>query len=234
MTENTTAQRVALARTTAIAALTEYRDAVAAAGAQDASPLSYAPSTALRDNHRYDLANVNTALPFRDDDTIESAAAAELPPLETLLLSLSPRWEDRIRAAVLRLEQHQSLALPDGFPCIYEPADSPRNEGVLRPRPHAWVVSPDEGMLHTLLPLYRELWAAYENQWPHSPNRTFEVGRLDGLKPYSVYRPGTTPEQVIGETMITHTDIYRTAPEHLRRMHPLHEQRTGPALRTSN
>ncbi|WP_026534626.1 hypothetical protein [Arthrobacter sp. H14] len=85
-----------------------------------------------------------------------------------------------------------------------------------------WVVSPDEEMLRELLPLYRELWASYEAQWPHSPDRVFELDRLDGVPPHQVYRSETTVEQVIGATMLTHSEMYRTAPQHLRRMHPSH------------
>ncbi|MFF2053856.1 hypothetical protein ACFVU2_19785 [Leifsonia sp. NPDC058194] len=224
MNYTTPATRLAAAEAAALAALDEYRLAVKAAGALEDLPLTYTPPSALVDTHTYNVADVNALAPFVGDDVLEHAATSKLPTLQTLLLSLSPHWEDRIRAAVLRADQHQAITLPDGFPCIYEPADSPKNARALRATPFAWVVSPDEGMLHELLPFYRELWEAYENQWPHSPNRTFEIGRLDRLSPRGVYRPGTTPAEVIGHTMLTHRDMYRTAPEHLREMHPLHEQ----------
>lgn len=121
---------------------------------------------------------------------------------------------------------YRSITLPDGFPCIHEPADSPRSKTSKNPRVFNWVVSPDEEMLRELLPLYRDLWASYKAQWPHSPNRVFELGRLDGVAPHQVYRPGTTVEQVIGATMLTHTEMYRTAPQHLREMHPSYAQWT--------
>lgn len=224
MNETTPTSRLAAAEAAALAAVDEYRRAVAALGALEARPLAYTPSTVVLDDHHYGVANVNAAASFTGDGALEHATASELPTLQTLLLSLSPHWEDRIRAAVLRVEQREAITLPDGFPCIYEPADSPKKAGLLRPAPFAWVVSPDEEMLHELLPLYRELWDAYENQWPHTPNRTFEVGRLNGLSPRGVYRPGTTPADVIGQTMLVHRDMYRTAPDHLREMHPLNEK----------
>jgi hypothetical protein len=117
--------------------------------------------------------------------------------------------------------------MPDGFPCIFEPADSPKKADVLNPQPFVWVASLDERMLHELLPFYRELWGAYENQWPHSPHRTFEVGLLDGVATHGICRPGTTPAQVIGQTMLTHPDMQRTAPAHLRAMHPLEGMRAA-------
>ena len=153
---------------------------------------------------------------------------SEFPQAEATMLSLSTNWEDRIRAAAMRNSMITPVTLPDGFPCIYEPASSPHNKGRLRPRDHAWVKSADKAMLEELLPLYRELWAAYESGWPQATRRRFEIGALNGLSPYGVYRPGTTAAEVIGETMLTHTGMYATAPEHLKAMHPQHDQWTRP------
>ncbi|MET0885981.1 MAG: hypothetical protein ABWX92_05970, partial [Mycetocola sp.] len=154
----------------------------------DSAEISYKPSTALIDDQRYRLDSVNTLDRYPYDGVLSNAAASEYPDVQVTLLSLSPHWEDRIRAVALRESIRSEITLPDGFPCIYEPADSPRNADHLRPSPVVWVASPDEAMLHELLPLYEELWNAYENQWPHSPNRTFKVGRLDRLSPHGVYR----------------------------------------------
>lgn len=198
--------------------------AVVAAGPADAVPIEYTPDEVGLDNHRYSMDSVNTLRRYSVDEQIQNAAHAGLPHVEIAVLAQSPHWKDRVRAAAVRASLYEEITLPDGFPCIYEPANSPRMARVLSPRPQAWVVSPDEGMLRELLPLYRELWGAYESQWPTSPNRHFEVGHLDGLSPNGVYRPGTTAADVIGATMITHDGIYARAPEHLRAMHPLHTQ----------
>jgi hypothetical protein len=206
-------------------AIANYRR-IADERAEPATEIAFTPSPSLRDDHRYTAHSIHVADHFRSDTTFVSAARTEIPSLQAVLLSLSPHWQDRIRAAALKESFRDEITLTDGFPCIYEPATSPRNKGHLRPSNYAWVISPDEEMLHELLPLYRELWGSYEDQWPHTPNRTFEVGRLNGLSPFGVYRPGTTPAEVIGQTMITHTEMYRRAPEHLQRMHPLHEQWT--------
>lgn len=175
-------------------------------------PLVYQPDTAGLDVGRY---NVNhPGREFRDD----LIAASDFPDLPAL--ASSPHWEDRVRAEVLR--QRLRVSLPDQFPCIYETVDSPNRQRHLTPQPHPWVISPDLEMLTSLLPDYQELWDSYTSQWGDSARRTFAVGRLDGLKPNGVYRPGTTPEQVIGSTMLTHEDMYRRAPERLRAMHPRH------------
>jgi len=201
-------------------AFAAFELSVASDAHEEAHPLAYAPSTALLDDHHYSVNNINARSHFSDDSVITGAIDADQPLLEIAMLAVSPHWEDRVRAAVVRASIGTGITLPDDFPCIYEPADSPKKAGLKSPRPSAWVISADEAMLHELLPLYQELWDAYESQWHHSPNRTFKVGRLSGLSPYSVYRPGTTPAAVIGQTMLVHSDMYRTAPEHLRRMHP--------------
>lgn len=178
--------------------------------------------------HTYDVSGLNLLTRFRGDDVVVDAVLEPANILETAHeLAQSPRWEDRLRAEALRQAAAERITLPNGFPCIYEPADSPRHADSKYPRAFVWVISPDEAMLHELLPLYRELWAAYEAQWPNSAHRTFRFGRLDRLSVTSVYRPGTTVQQVIGSTMLTHTDMYRTAPAHLKAMHPQHEQWTS-------
>jgi hypothetical protein len=207
-------------------ALRAFQGIIASPQGPDAVPVGYTPTPALRDNHRYRIESVS-ADRFGEDAAFVDARENALPGLDVLLLSVSPHWEDRIRAAALRETRADRITLPAGFPCIYEPADSPRNTDHVYAKAHAWVISPDVDMLHELLPLYQELWTAYEDQWPHTHNRSFTVGTLDNLSPLSVYRPGTTPAEVIGTTMLTHQDMYRIAPEHLRAMHPLHEQWTA-------
>lgn len=136
-------------------------------------------------------------------------------------LARSPRWEDRVHAH--QIVKATEVTLPDGFPCIFETADSPRRRG-LRAEPRAWVVSPDLGLLHALLPDYQELWDAYTSQWGPDSRRVFAVGTLDGLSPARVYEPGTTVEDVIGATLQTHGhEMYHRAPERLRAMHPRYE-----------
>lgn len=220
MTQTQTAT-LAEAEAGVLEAIAVYRRAVEA-NSQPASEIVFAPSS--YDDRLYKTHSIHVAEHYCEDTVFVAASGSDLPSLQSVLLSLSPHWQDRLRAAALRDSLNDEITLPDGFPCIYEPANSPRYRDYLRPRDHAWVVSPDEEMLHELLPLYRELWGSYEDQWPHSPNRTFEVGRLNGLSPFGVYRPDTTPAEVIGQTMLTHTDMYRRAPEHLREMHPLHER----------
>lgn len=207
-------------------AVEHYREVAALSSALDATDLAYLPSTALLDTKDYKLDGVNALYPFRNDGVLQSAAGAEDPFTEMVLLEASPHWQDRIRAKALHLNLADEVTLPDGFPCIFEPVDSPRNARHVNQRRFVWVASPDEDMLHELLPLYRELWAAYENQWPTTPNRSFVVGRLDGVSPYGVFRPGATPADVIGRTMLTHDGMYARAPEHLKRMHPRHEDWT--------
>lgn len=220
------AGRLADAEDSILEAVAAYRRLLADLPMLEAAPIAYAPSTVLGDAHRYAIEPVNTAHPYRQDAGFVRAATAEMPGLQALLLSFSPRWEDRIRAEALSTSLRSEITLPDGFPCIYEPADSPRKQGRGCAKDLVWVASPDEAMLSELLPLYRELWSAYESQWPSSPNRAFEVGRLNGLSARGIYRPGTTPADVIGQTMLTHSDMYRTAPSRLREMHPLHAQWT--------
>jgi hypothetical protein len=173
--------------------------------------LAYTPTTVGIDTGKYDVGQFAN---YRGD-TVSEATVRNLADLAT-----SEHWEDRIRAEVLR--ERIEIRLPDQFPCIYETADSPSRAGLAHPRPNPWVISPDIDMLHALLDDYQELWDAYTSQWGEKSRRTFAVGRLDGLKPHGVYRPGTTPEQVIGSTMLTHTDMYGRAPERLRAMHPQH------------
>lgn len=173
-------------------------------------------------DHVYDLADVNVGMRFADDPVVASAAnTPENLLLESHRLSSSGHWQDRIRAEILRREAKEAITLPDGFPCIYEPADP----HYATRRPFVWVASPDADMLQRLLPYYQELWRAYASQWPGKVERTLLFGHLDGLPTTGVYRPGTTHEQVIGDTMMTH-NMYALAPEHLRRMHPQHEQWT--------
>lgn len=210
-----------------LTAIQQYRDILAEGPTLDATEITYKPSKVVIDDRAFKIESVNTLSPFRYDGVIAQAADRDIPSLQVLLLALSPHWEDRIRAAALQGHLRNEITMPDGFPCIYVPADSPSNVQISRPSPFVWVASADEAMLHELLPLYRELWGAYEAQWRHTPNRTFVVGRLDKVAPYGVYRPGTTPAEVIGQTMLTHQGMYKTAPAHLRQMHPLHEQWTS-------
>ena len=209
-----------------LAAMKAYHKVINSEPALPPSPIAYAPSKALLDDHRYTIEAVNMHLRFGKDLPYLLAAEAENPMLQVVMLTQSPDWEDRVRATSLYASQRNEITLPDGFPCIYEPATSPRRATATRPRPEPWVVSPDEAMLHELLPLYEELWGAYQAQWPKSPKRIFEVGRLNGLSPNGVYRPGTTPAQVIANTMLTHTGMYATAPQHIREMHPMYERWT--------
>lgn len=149
------------------------------------------------------------------EDWVGATTIADLPAL-----AQSPDWEDRLRAEILR--QRTRITLPDGFPCIYELAESPSRSNTLHPRPRPWVVSPDEEMLAELLPVYQELWDHQTRQWGPGSRRVFALGHLDGLSPRRVYRLGTTAAQVVGATMLAHTDLYHTAPEHIRVLHPMY------------
>ncbi|ROR75984.1 hypothetical protein SAMN06295974_3871 [Plantibacter flavus] len=211
------------ARDAVVEAVRTYRLRVEAVGSIEGVPIGSTTADGPY-SQRYRMGDHDVRRLMREDPVLAAAADADRPVLEQLLLSSSPHWEDRVRAAALERHLRSSIRLPDGFPCIYEPADSPRNAGLLRPRDEVWVASPDVNMLNELLPLYQELWTAYEDQWPHSPNRVFVVGRLDGVSPTSVYRPGTTPGTILGDTMLTHSDMYRRAPAHLKHHHPLHDQ----------
>lgn len=174
--------------------------------------LVYEPSKAGIDTGDYELLTSR----FSND----MVGDAEIEDLH--YLAVSPDWQDRVRAEILRRDI--SITLPDGFPCIYETADSPNNSKSLNPRPQPWVVSPDTEMLHRLLPDYQELWDSYTSQWGSGSRRIFAVGLLDGVAPNRVHRPGTTPETVIGSTLLTHeAAMYATAPERLKRMHPLYK-----------
>lgn len=177
------------------------------------SQINYKPTTGGIDTGEYDVRD-------RDGWRKDSVVRAGIEDLAAL--AHSSCWEDRVRAAVLldRIE----VTLPDQFPCLYEPAESPRRSGALRSQPFVWVASPDIDMLRALLPDYQELWDSYNAQWGPNSQQTFVVGRLDGVSPRGVYRPGATPEQVIGSTMLTHGDLYGRAPERLRRMHPMYEK----------
>lgn len=171
--------------------------------------LTYKPNSAGIDTGTYDLTDHS----FRGDPV----ACQSLNEIAHFLTS--DHWEDRIRAELLR--QQRSVTLPDQFPCIYETEDSPnqRRSGA-HFRLHAWVKSPDISLLRAVLDDYQELWDGYPAQWGPGARRTFAVGLHDGLSPYGVYRPGATPAQVIGSTMLTHPDMYRWASERLKRMHP--------------
>ncbi len=174
-------------------------------------PIGYEPSSALRDNHRYKVREWY----YASDPVLNVAQLADLPAL-----AASPNWEDRVRAEVLR--QRSKLTLPDQFPVLYETPDSPNQAGHTHKRPKPWVISPDIEMLEALLERYQELWDAYTSQWGPQSRRLFTVGRLDGMTPHGVYRPGSTPEQVLGQTMLTHDGMYARAPKRLKELHPLH------------
>lgn len=178
----------------------------------DTRDLAYTPSPAGLDTSKYDVSRDS----WFAGDPVFAFCVDDLAVLAT-----SDHWEDRVRAEVLR--RRLTITLPDQFPCIYETSDSPNQSRHKHKRPKPWIISPDIDMLHALLPGYQELWDNYTSQWGPGSRRTFAVGRLDGMTPHGVYRPGTTPEQVIGSTMLTHSDMYRRQPERLRRMHPQHE-----------
>lgn len=189
-------------------------------------PLGYLHTKPGIDQGRYDMGDFE--LRYGKSFASDPVGSATVEDLAALMVS--PNWEDRLRAEIVRARIN--VTLPDDFPCIYETPDSPHRSGTKDPEPNPWVVSPDIDMLTTLLPLYQELWDSYTNQWGPDSRRTFAVGRLDGLSVRGVYRPGATPEQVIGSTMLTHSRMYGTAPEHLRVMHPWHAQWTkGRAVR---
>ena len=202
-------------------ALEEYRRAAALASVLDPTDIVYRASSAGRDNIRYTVGGSSHS--FRYDGPFQAAQGAGDTLFEALLLAASPHWQDRVRAEALLAAEHRPVTLPDGFPAIYEVEDSPNKARNKYRTRDPWVVSPDEAMLIELLPMYQELWDAYTAQWGPASRRVFAVGRLDGMSPRGVYRPGTTPEQVVGETMITHGDMYQRAPQHIKEMHPLHE-----------
>ena len=144
---------------------------------------------------------------YRDDPVIAAAGIEELTELAS-----SPNWQDRIRAEIVRSSTR--ITLPDQFPVLYERADSPnraRSGSFATENP--WVISPDIDMLEELLPRYQELWDSYTSQWGPASRRVMTVGLRDGLSPYGVYRPGTTPEQVLKRTLKVHPDMRRRAPE---------------------
>ncbi|WP_311245264.1 MULTISPECIES: hypothetical protein [unclassified Microbacterium] len=199
-------------------ALTRYLEIAEMAAELDPTPISYQQSTVLYDTVQYTLENVNALSRFRGDHVLVEARNAEHPYLEMMMLAASPHWEDRIRAKALHLDLDREITLPDDFPCIYEPADSPRRRSAHHAKPFVWVASADEALLHQVLPHYRELWDSHQAQWPHSPNREFVVGRLSGIEPYAVFRPGATIADVIGKTLLTHPDMYERAPKHLQEM----------------
>jgi hypothetical protein len=221
------ADQLSQAEDAILAAFQVYSETLAAGPLLDPSELLYRSGSAPDNEHKFNLEPVGVHRRFAYDGVFAHATESEAPLAHQLLLSLSPHWEDRIRAVALQRFLRDEITMPNGFPCIYEPANSPRNAEALNPKPFVWVASPDEAMLHELLPLYRELWDSYEAQWSHTPNRTFEVGRLNRVAASGVYRPGTTPVDVISQTMLTHSDMYRTAPDHLRQMHPFHTTRVA-------
>ncbi len=203
-------------------ALAAYRAASAAAATLEPCEVAYSPSSALRDDMRYDI-GTSPRHRLARDHVFQVADERDDALFEALVMASSPHWQDRIRAEALLASEGRPVALPDGFPAIYEVEDSPNKVRNMYPTRDPWVVSPDEGMLIELLPLYQELWDSYTAQWGPASRRIFAVGRLDGMRPRGVYRPGAAPEQVVGETMIIHQDMYRTAPQHIKEMHPLHE-----------
>lgn len=217
------AQQIDRAAAAVRQAVRNHRQVAALQWPADAVDLTYTPSAAGYEDRKFVFDGLNAARRFADDPVLHEARAHDEPLTEVQLLANSPHWQDRVRAKALLTSIVRTITLPPGFPCIYEPADSPRKADHKYPEPFVWVASPDEEMLREVLPLYRELWASYESQWPTSPSRTFEVGRLDGISPHGVFRPGATPEDVIAATLITHSDMYRRAPEHLKKMHPMYD-----------
>lgn len=173
---------------------------------QGSSPITYRPNTAGIDTGRYNVTGILVD-EFRGDVVLES----DIDDLAALAASES--WEDRIRAEVLR--NRLTITLPDQFPCLYETPDSRRRTDH---RPHPWVASPDMDMLVELLPDYQELWDRYTARRGLSHRRIFAVGRLDGIPPYRLYRPGVTAANVIGHAMLEVPEMYHTAPERLRAM----------------
>lgn len=151
-----------------------------------------------------------------DGDPVTCMSLDDVPRL-----AASADWRDRVRAE--QIIQTDKVFLPDGFPCIFETEDSPNQNRSPRTKHRssmayrAWVVSPDEDMLKELLPDYQALWdddiLVRNAHWGPSARRLFAVGTLDGLLPSSVYRPGTTPVQVLRATIALHT--FRV-PEFLR------------------
>lgn len=178
--------------------------------------LSYEPNNVGIDSGDYRLDERGA---FSEDWVSQSSLA------DIVELSESPNWEDRLRAEIIR--SRARITLPDGFTCIYETPGSPSQSGFKFPREKAWVVSPDEEMLADLLPVYQDLWDHHTRQWGDASRRVFALGYLNGLSPRRVYRPGTTVAQVIGGTMLLHTDFYQTAPDYIRAMHPMHDVWTG-------
>lgn len=160
-------------------------------------PIEYDPGTA-GDNHRFDMSR-----PWGWNGDV----ATDMGHADILGLTLSDRWEDRVRAAYLL--RNRPVYLPGEFPCIYEVADSPNQvrNGALG-RPHAWVVSPDLDMLTALLPEYQAMWDDYvlvmHPWWGDTARRVFAVGHLPHLEPHQLYRPGTTVDDVLRLTANLH------------------------------
>lgn len=183
-------------------------------GPEFARPLSYDGGRQMIGGvTRYDASEWRS---FRDDP-VRAATVDDLA-----VLSRSPRWEDRVRAEVLR--RHIEVTLPDGFPCLYERADSPTRQRVLNPQPSPWVVSPDVEMLQALLPDYQRLWDSHTSQWGPESRRVFAVGLMDGLSPSGMYVPGSTPDDVIVATCLTH-GLRGRAPQDLRDRYDRHVER---------
>ena len=173
--------------------------------------LLFIPSTA-GDTRRYEVSGLTAARYWRDD------IVTDMSITDLARLAASDDWRDRIRAEQVRAAT--KITLPDGFPCIYETADSPsqkRSSGIggtpMTPsdstsRPYPWVVSPDLDMLTELLPEYQAMWDDYTEVmhpwWGPDSRRTFAVGHLDGLRATGVYRVGTTVDEVLRQTASLH------------------------------
>jgi len=203
------ASTIDAAREDAISALEIYRSLIDAGVEPALEELNFEIPEGLHDDHRFSPQSWQSLRMYVNDEKTVTAKRGEFPFVEATLMAMSPHWQDRIRAAVIHNNIARPIAMPPKMFCIYEPADSPKKANLLNPRTTVWISSTDEQMLTELLPIYQRMWAAYENQWPTSPNREFTLGQLDNVEPYRVYRPGTTIEDVISSTLIAHSGMVR-------------------------